>query len=111
MISASTYQILKMLCMVFVVFFSVLIFKRRYNFVQTMAVVAVIAGLTVVTLADLNQTTEESEFGEDLNSVEEITAKEERVKIMTGVLCMIIAQLFHAGQGLFEEYILQRAGA
>ena len=53
LISASSYQILKMLCMVFVVLLSVIILRRVYNLVQYLALLVVIGGLTVVTLSDV----------------------------------------------------------
>ena len=53
LISASTYQILKMLCMVFTVFLSIVIFRRRYTLGQYLAILAVVCGLTVVTLSDI----------------------------------------------------------
>ena len=50
LISASTYQILKMLSLVFVAFLSVTILRRRYSFVQYLAIAVVITGLTIVSL-------------------------------------------------------------
>ena len=53
LISASSYQILKMLCMVFVVLLSVIILRRVYNLAQYLALLVVIGGLTIVTLSDV----------------------------------------------------------
>lgn len=52
LISASSYQILKMLCMVFVVILSVTVLKRSYSLIQYLAILLVMSGLTVVTLTD-----------------------------------------------------------
>ena len=53
LISASTYQILKMLSMVFVVFLSIIALGKRYNLAQYLALLAITFGLTVVTLTDI----------------------------------------------------------
>ena len=54
LISASTYQILKMLSLVFVALLSVTLLGRRYSFIQWMAVALVITGLTIVSLQSIN---------------------------------------------------------
>lgn len=48
MISASSYQILKMLTLIFVVFLSVMVLKRSYKCSQYLAVLVVMGGLTIV---------------------------------------------------------------
>ena len=53
LISASSYQILKMLSMVFVVALSKIFFQRSYLVMQYIAILIVISGLTVVTMTDL----------------------------------------------------------
>lgn len=52
-IAASSYQILKMLCMVFVVLLSVTVLRRSYSMTQYCALVLIIGGLTTVTLTDI----------------------------------------------------------
>ena len=101
LISPSTYQILKMLCMVFVVMLSVIVFRKNYSYIQYAAVLTVILGLTVVTLADIYKSG---------NSKSEVDAKNTSIVIL-GVVCMIVGQLFHACQMIVEEYILQRSGS
>ena len=65
LISASTYQIMKMLSLVFVAILSMTFLGHRYSFVQWMSVAVVITGLTVVSFASLDEkageTTEETE--------------------------------------------------
>ena len=58
LISASTYQIMRMLCMVFVVILSVTVLQKKYSVLQYMSVVMVIAGLLAVTMVDLGNTSE-----------------------------------------------------
>ena len=59
LISASTYQILKMLSLVFVTFLSVTLLGRRYGMVQYLAIAVVITGLTIVSLQSINKNPEE----------------------------------------------------
>ena len=99
LISPSTYQILKMLCMVFTVVLSVAVLRKSYSFVQYMAVMTVIGGLTVVTLADIYKS---KQAGDESNQTS---------VFILGFLCMVFGQLFHACQSITEEYILQRSGA
>jgi len=101
LISASTYQILKMLSLVFVTFLSVTLLGRRYGFVQYLAIAVVITGLTIVSLQSINKTND----GEDDDSSES-----ERKGIIVGVCAMIWGQFFHGSQGVLEEYILKRSG-
>ena len=42
-----------MLCMIFVVILSVIVLRKSYSLVQYTAVLTVIGGLTIVTLADI----------------------------------------------------------
>ena len=84
LISPSTYQILKMLCMVFTVVLSVAVLRKSYSFVQYMAVLTVIGGLTVVTFADIYKS---KEAGEE--------SKQTKVFLL-GFFCMVFGQLFHA---------------
>lgn len=53
LINASTYQIMKMSCMIYVVLLSVTIQDRSYQIYQYMALAVVISGFFVVTLADI----------------------------------------------------------
>ena len=53
MIAASTYQIMRMLCMVFVVIFSVTLFRKTYTMLQYMALLFIMGGLLQVTLFDI----------------------------------------------------------
>ena len=53
LISASSYQILKMLCMVFVVILSRTVLKKSYSLAQYLAILVIMCGITVVTLTDL----------------------------------------------------------
>ena len=59
LISASTYQIMKMLTMVFVVLLSITVLRKRYSIIQYLAVILVVAGLLLVTLFDIENTTDE----------------------------------------------------
>ena len=55
-----------MLCMIFVVILSVIVLRKSYSFVQYTAVLTVIGGLTIVTLADIYKSQDakdESETG------------------------------------------------
>ena len=52
-ISASTYQILKMLTMPFVVLLSIIFLRRSFSLTQYLAVLTVIFGLLVTTLTDI----------------------------------------------------------
>ena len=104
LISASTYQILKMLSLVFVTFLSVTLLGRRYGFVQYMAIAVVITGLTIVSLQSINKKPEEGE------EVEDEAATLERKGVIVGVCAMIWGQFFHGSQGVLEEYILKRSG-
>jgi len=61
-ITASSYQILKMLSMVFVVLISILVFRRRYGLQQWIAIFLVIIGLGIVVLVSVgSQTSEDDE--------------------------------------------------
>ena len=87
--------------MVFVVMLSVLVFRKSYSVIQYLAVLTVILGLTVVTLADIYKSG---------NSSSDVDAKNASL-VLLGVVCMIVGQLFHACQMIVEEYILQRSGS
>jgi len=102
LISASTYQILKMLSLVFVTFLSVTLLGRRYSFVQYLAIAVVITGLTIVSLQSINKNTNEDE--------EDNSADMERKGVIVGVCAMVWGQFFHGSQGVLEEYILKRSG-
>lgn len=55
-----------MLCMIFVVILSVIVLRKSYSLVQYTAVLTVIGGLTIVTLADIYKSQDakdESETG------------------------------------------------
>ena len=56
MIAASTYQIMRMLCMVFVVIFSVTLFRKTYTMLQYTALLFIMGGLLQVTLFDILET-------------------------------------------------------
>lgn len=103
LISPSTYQILKMLCMVFVVALSVLIFSRSYSLTQYFAIATVIGGLTIVTLADI--------YKSGPNGVDDEDSSKQTAMIILGVICMVFGQFFHALQMIVEEQIMQRTGA
>ena len=98
-IVASSYQILKMLCMVFVVVLSVLVLRRQYTVVQYLAVATVIGGLTVVTLTDI--------YFKPASASEDTA---DSSLVLLGIVCMVFAQFFHAGQCVLEEYILKAGG-
>ena len=102
LISASTYQILKMLSLVFVTFLSVTLLGRRYGLIQYLAIAVVITGLTIVSLQSINKNTNEDE--------EDDAADIERKGVIVGVCAMIWGQFFHGSQGVLEEYILKRSG-
>ena len=53
LISASTYQIMKMLSMVFVVLLSVTVLKKKYSFIQYLAVALVMFGLLFISVVDI----------------------------------------------------------
>ena len=57
-LAASTYQILKMLSMVFVVFLSVSMLGRRYSLTHYFAVILIILGLSVVSFDSIFGTSE-----------------------------------------------------
>ena len=97
LLAASTFQILKMLCMVFVVLLSVLILRRKFTWVQYLAVAVVIGGLALVSL--------DSILGAD-DKKKAVSGASERHLIIVGVIAMITGQLFHAAQAIYEEYIL-----
>ena len=52
-ISASSYQILKMLSLVFVVLFSILVFRRNHDLQQWFAILSVIVGLAIVAVVSI----------------------------------------------------------
>ena len=53
LISASSFQMLKMLSTVFVVILSVTVLKKSYNKMQYFAITLVLGGLTIVALTDV----------------------------------------------------------
>jgi drug/metabolite transporter (DMT)-like permease len=57
-VAASTYQILKMLQLVFVVLLSIAIFKRKYSWGQWLGVLFVIVGLSVVSYVSITAKSE-----------------------------------------------------
>ena len=63
LISASTYQVLKMLCMLFTVLLSVTVLNRRYTFLQYLAIFSVMAGLLIVTYISTSQSDTTSQDG------------------------------------------------
>ena len=107
LISASSYQILKMLCMVFVVLLSVIVFRRIYSLTQYLALLVVISGLTIVTLSDVfaassSPTTNPDNFNENKNDYSLVSL---------GIICVVFGSLFHAIQSIVEESILKWSGA
>jgi len=61
-VSASSYQILKMLSMIFVILISILVFRRGYGLQQWIAILQVIIGLCVVcAVSILSQASEDDE--------------------------------------------------
>ena len=96
-ISASSYQMLKMLTMVFVFLLSVTVLRRSYAWVQYGALLLVMIGLTVVTLTDIYGTASAS------------TGSNDSALVMMGMICMVFGQFFHAGQVILEEHILKGA--
>ena len=88
LISASTYQILKMLSLVFVTFLSVTLLGRKYGFVQYMAIAVVITGLTIVSLQSINKNPVDGEEEDEATSAE-------RKGVIVGVCAMIWGQFFH----------------
>merc|ERR1711871_1117374 len=55
LISASTYQIMRMLCMVFTVILSVTVLRKRYSWIHYLSVAVIVCGLTCVTMFDFKQ--------------------------------------------------------
>jgi drug/metabolite transporter (DMT)-like permease len=106
LISASTYQILKMLCLVFIAILSIIIFKRRYLISQWLAMLAVIFGLSIVSFQSISSVGDESLSGS--LSLAEKNAKHHQV--IVGVTLMICGQFLHASQAVIEEHILKNAG-
>ena len=107
LISASSYQILKMLCMVFVVLLSVIVFRRVYSLAQYLALLVVISGLTVVTLSDVFTASSASTNPDSLD----IDNKNDYSMISLGIICVVYGSLFHAIQSIVEESILKWSGA
>ena len=84
-ISASSYQMLKMLSMVFVFLLSITVLRRNYKWIQYGALLTVILGLTVVTLTDILAVKTSAEGAADTSL------------LIFGMGCMVFGQFFHAG--------------
>lgn len=84
-ISASSYQILKMLQMPFVVVLSIIFLKRQFSVAQYLSVGTVIMGLAIVTLTDI--------FGSSNGSV----SPADQTLAVAGFCCMVVGQILHAG--------------
>ena len=90
LISASTYQIMKMLSLVFVALLSMTFLGRRYSFVQWMSVAVVITGLTVVSFASLDE-----KAGSTNGEAEEAVIESGHGQVIVGVIAMLWGQFFH----------------
>ena len=100
LITASTFQILENLAVVYVVLLSVLLLRKRYIWVQLAAVISVLGGLLLVTVAEVS---------EEGGSLASIWRESPQQVAMLGVVLVTIGQLFHACHCIFEEHILQDA--
>lgn len=100
LISASTYQILKMLTMIFVVLLSVTVMQKRYSLVQYLSVALVVCGLLWVSMIDIARSEGDSAG----------TRHQDKHTIIIGMLAMLGGQFFHASHAILEEHILTRAG-
>ena len=86
LISASTYQIMKMSCMVFVVLLSVTLLNRRYSLFQYLSLAIVIAGFLVVTIIDVRK----SDDYVDVFSYSETNENtSEKHMTIIGMLCLL----------------------
>ena len=89
-----------MLSLVFVVVLSILCFGRRYDMIQWISVTSVIIGVTLVSIASIDQS-------EALNI--ELAASK-RKETISGVIALSFGVLFLATQNIIEEYILKNKG-
>lgn len=64
-----------------------------------MAILAVIFGLTVITLSDIYVAAQGSDQEEDAKQTSVVTL---------GIMCMLIGELFQAFQSVVEEFILKQ---
>ena len=95
LITASTFQILENLAVVYVVILSVILLGKRYACVQIIAVLSVLGGLLLVSQAEIEEEEVESEMAANPKSVAAL-----------GMILVTIGQMFHACHCIFEEHIL-----
>ena len=95
LLMASTYQLLKMLCLVLIVLFSILIFKRSYDRVHWTGLSLTIIGLVIVSYVG----TEGAEEEDGQVSGPEL-----------GLICMVFGQVFHAIEGILVETLVKGNG-
>ena len=89
-----------MLSLVFVVVLSILCFGRRYDMIQWISVTSVIIGVTLVSIASIDQS--------EALSIELVASK--RKETISGVIALSFGVLFLATQNIIEEYILKNKG-
>jgi drug/metabolite transporter (DMT)-like permease len=82
---------MKTLMLLFVALLSIVLFRRRYEPIQWLAMLLVVFGLCIVGLhTGSTQETEKSEF-----------------HLKVGLICMLLGQFCHAFQMILEEYLLK----
>ena len=85
LITASTYQILKMFSLIFVVLLSVTLLQKRYNLVQWLSVLIVMGGLLIVSFESLHNAPAQGELTEEENS-----DQLEKRLVLFGIICMLV---------------------
>jgi len=92
LISASTFQIMKMLCMVFVVLLSVTVMQKRYTILQYLSLGLVVCGLLFVSLMDI--------WGAKQGADQSGRHHNDQHSIIVGMLALIAGQFFHASHAI-----------
>lgn len=96
-LAASSYQMLKVLCLIFIMLLSRSMLGRQYSGAQYVAVVVITCGLALVAMV---------EFDRDADANQDVEQKDWK-SVTLGVGLTVLGQLFYALQGLAQEYFLQ----
>ena len=90
--------------MVFVVLLSITVLRKRYSIIQYLAVTFVVAGLLLVTLFDIENTSDDKSINPQIKA-----KSSEKHIVIIGMLALLGGQFFHASHAILEEHILTRA--
>ena len=103
LLHASTFQILRILCLCFVTLLSKVFFKRRFTLRQWLAMVLILAGLIMVSVQSLLQARAEQNKWK---------RRDRKNDVAIGISLMVVSQFVLACLGIQEEFLLrnQRGG-